>query len=185
MPAFWLTYSAWLVSELYIWRRDRPISGAAKADDQGSRAGIVVVMIVSITAAFVVASKTRAAAIDVQHVKQFGLGVMIAGIALRLWSVRTLGAFFRTKVTILSDHSLVRTGPYRLVRHPAYTGALMTCVGLGFALGNWAALGLLVIVPAAAYFRRIRIEERLLAAQFGAQWQGHARATWVLLPFVW
>ncbi len=74
MSAFWLTYSVWLLGEIYIWLRDRPISGAATADDKGSRVGIVFAMIVNITAAFVL---TRADQ-DARH----GLSEIVYGRAL-------------------------------------------------------------------------------------------------------
>lgn len=72
----------------------------------------------------------------------FGLGIvlMIAGIALRQCSIVVLGKYFTSDVAAQSGHSLIEVGPYRYVHHPSYTGALLTLLGFGLALGNWAGL---------------------------------------------
>jgi protein-S-isoprenylcysteine O-methyltransferase Ste14 len=79
---------------------------------------------------------------------------------------------------------LVEAGPYRWLRHPAYTGTMMTLLGFGLAFGNWISLALLVIVPLLAYGYRISVEERALRARFGPQFDTYARARWRLLPFL-
>jgi protein-S-isoprenylcysteine O-methyltransferase Ste14 len=58
---------------------------------------------------------------------------MLAGIALRQWSIRVLGRFFSTTVQVTSDQRIVTNGPYSVVRHPAYSGALLTLLGLGLS----------------------------------------------------
>lgn len=114
-----------------------------------------------------------------------GCALMLLGMPLRWWSVRTLAQFFTIDVAIREGHRIIRSGPYCLLRHPSYTGALMTFWGFGLALGHWSSL-LVVIVPiTAAFLWRIRIEERVLADAFPADYPAYARETKRLIPYVW
>ena len=112
-----------------------------------------------------------------------GLVVLWTGIGLRWWAVRTLGRFFRTEVVIQPEHRLVTSGPYRLLRHPAYTGALLASAGLGLALGSWLSLALCLLLPLAGYLWRIRIEEQALLRLPG--YAEYAARTRRLIPLFW
>ena len=92
---------------------------------------------------------------------------------------------FTVDVSVRPDHELVRRGPYRLVRHPSYTGALLTFLGFALALGSWASLAAVMVPVVLAFLRRIRIEERVLAEAFPEAYPAYARTTWRLVPYVW
>lgn len=114
-----------------------------------------------------------------------GAVVALAGIALRAWSVRTLGQYFTYVVRVSADQKVVESGPYRLLRHPAYTGGLLTGIGIGLSLRY--ALGPAVLGGAmlAAYLIRIAVEERALAAGIGEPYRAYMRRTKRLVPFIW
>ena len=80
-----------------------------------------------------------------------GLALVWAGFGLRIWAIATLGRFFRRVVVVQDEHVVVRTGPYRLIRHPAYAGNLLLYAGLGFALGNLLSLAVLIVLPVAGH----------------------------------
>lgn len=114
-----------------------------------------------------------------------GLALMAGGLILRFWAIRVLARFFTVDVNIQEGHELIRRGPYRLLRHPSYTGSLMTFLGFGLALGNvWSLLVLLAPVVL-AFAWRIRVEERVLAEAFPGQYPDYARQTKRLIPYVW
>jgi protein-S-isoprenylcysteine O-methyltransferase len=115
----------------------------------------------------------------------FGIGLMWLGILLRVWAIRTLGRFFRSVVMIQRDHALVTSGPYRLLRHPSYAGALLTGLGAGVVVGNWFSLAAFVLLPLIGYLRRIQIEEVALAEGLGDAYHNYAAGSRRLLPFVW
>ena len=71
-----------------------------------------------------------------------------------------LGRFFKFTVVVQADHQVVDTGPYRLIRHPSYTGLLMIELGLGIALGTWLSIPACLLPPLIAFAVRLVTEER-------------------------
>lgn len=114
-----------------------------------------------------------------------GCAAMAAGLAFRAWSIHVLARWFTVDVAIGPDHQLVRSGPYRLLRHPSYTGALLTFYGFGLALGSAWSLAALVLVVTAAFLWRIRVEEAALRGAFPDAYPAYARETKRLIPGVW
>jgi protein-S-isoprenylcysteine O-methyltransferase Ste14 len=113
-----------------------------------------------------------------------GIGLMLAGLAFRFYAMWVLGRFFTYDITVQVGQTVVETGPYRYIRHPSYTGALITLVGLGLALGNWAALLTILVCMGIAYAYRIAVEEAALVAVLGQPYKKYMRRTQRLVPFL-
>jgi protein-S-isoprenylcysteine O-methyltransferase len=113
-----------------------------------------------------------------------GIGFLAAGVALRRYAVSALGRLWVHEVAIQAQHEVIEAGPYRWIRHPAYTGSLLGFVGVGLAMGNWAALLVIAAVPMLAYAYRVSVEERALAAALGDQYRAYMRRTRRFIPFV-
>jgi len=114
-----------------------------------------------------------------------GLAVFALGLLLRAWAVHELGRFFKFTVVVQADHRVVDTGPYRLIRHPSYTGLLMAELGLGIALGTWLSIPACLAPPLIAFAIRIRHEERVLAGELGDPYRTYMERTRRLVPGVW
>lgn len=114
-----------------------------------------------------------------------GVGVMLVGFLIRLSAILTLGGAFTQRVAVREGHPVVERGLYRLVRHPAYTGAVITYLGIGLALGNWVSLFATVASALAGYGYRIRIEERVLRRSLDGYEAYVARTPYRLVPGVW
>jgi protein-S-isoprenylcysteine O-methyltransferase len=179
------SYAAWIILETWISLRDRH-RRSGTSGDRGSLLVLIASLAAAILAAWYAAVTQRWARIEPFHFALFlaGLALVWAGMAFRLWAVLTLGKFFRTTVMVQDEHRLVESGPYRWLRHPAYTGTMMTLMGFGLGFGNWISLALLTIVPLLAYGYRISVEERALRARFGPQFDAYARVRWRLIPFL-
>ncbi len=118
-------------------------------------------------------------------VRWIGLFIFVAGLALRWYAIGYLGKFFTVNVAIHSDHRLIESGPYRHIRHPSYTGALIAFIGLGLSFGNWISLAIFTIPILIAFLVRIQIEERALAEAIGQPYREYQKRTRRLVPFVY
>jgi protein-S-isoprenylcysteine O-methyltransferase Ste14 len=107
------------------------------------------------------------------------------GVSIRLLAVITLRRQFTTTVSIMKSHTIIETGIYRRIRHPAYLGYLASLLGIGLILGNWAGLLALVVLPLLGVLYRIHVEERVLLDHFGPAYQEYASRTKRLLPGIW
>ncbi|EXU62121.1 MULTISPECIES: methyltransferase family protein [Streptomyces] len=108
--------------------------------------------------------------------------VFVGAVGLRLWAIHTLGRYYSHRVRVLGDHEIVRTGPYRVVRHPAYLGmALAHVVFVLFFLNTYSAAALMVLL--ATMVVRILIEERTLLTLPG--YSDYAATHRRVIPWVW
>jgi protein-S-isoprenylcysteine O-methyltransferase Ste14 len=114
-----------------------------------------------------------------------GFVVLALGLALRAWAAHELGRFFRFTVVVQADHRVVDTGPYRLVRHPSYTGLLMIELGLGIELGTWLSIAACLLPPLIAFAIRLRHEEKILISELGQPYRVYMARTHRLVPGVW
>jgi protein-S-isoprenylcysteine O-methyltransferase Ste14 len=112
-----------------------------------------------------------------------GLALQAGAILLAVWARRHLGRNWSGAITQTVDHQLVRSGPYRLVRHPIYTAMLGLVIGTALVSGELHAL-VAVAVIAVAYWRKILLEERHLRNVFGAEYDAYRRDTWAVVPGV-
>jgi protein-S-isoprenylcysteine O-methyltransferase len=114
-----------------------------------------------------------------------GIVLTIVGIALRWFAIYWLGRWFTVNVAIAEDQKLIDTGPYRYVRHPSYTGALLAFLGISLCIGKVISI-LIIMLPVVAVFSwRIHVEETVLAQAFGAPWQAYAARTKRLVPGIY
>jgi len=181
---FWTTCAAWFVMWIWIARHAHATAAAA---DRGSRTFLVVSLWAGLLLSFILAWTVPAVRIAGGGWVPLLVGFLLvwAGIGLRLWSVRTLGRFFRTVVTIQADHHLIDTGPYRLIRHPSYAGSVLSVTGIGLALGNWLSVAVCLAFTLVGFGRRIVVEEAALQDAFTGSYKTYTRHTWRLVPFVW
>lgn len=114
-----------------------------------------------------------------------GVALFVIGILLRWYSIIHLGRFFTVDVAIAADHRLVDTGPYRFVRHPSYTGALLAFIGYGLVMRNWASLLLISAPIFVAFLYRINVEERVLVQALGDRYRAYSARTKRLIPFIY
>jgi protein-S-isoprenylcysteine O-methyltransferase Ste14 len=99
--------------------------------------------------------------------------------------VVTLGSFFTTSVEVQADHRVIERGPYAVLRHPSYAGALLSVIGFSLALGSWLSCLVATVWGLAAFAQRIVVEERALASRLGPAWTAFAVTRKRLIPLLW
>lgn len=152
-------------------------------EDRGNRWVLAAFGILSIAAAYLSAWCDRKDiwVLDGDTVRWLGVALMMPAGIIRLWPVYVLGNRFSGLVAIQPGHTLVTTGIYRVVRNPSYVGLLLGSFAWALAFRSVVGLVLaaLMIPPLIA---RIHAEERLLASQFGAEYESYRNRTWRLVP---
>jgi protein-S-isoprenylcysteine O-methyltransferase Ste14 len=113
-----------------------------------------------------------------------GLALVVIGIAFAIWAIATLGRHYDLELEIHRDHELVRTGPYRFVRHPIYTGLGLHFIGACLATGNLLLVAGTLLVTFPALYLRAKTEERLLRERFGPAYDAYARQVGMLVPLL-
>jgi len=176
----------YLVSEILLNLTRRSRSKTGTKQDRSTLGILWLVIAVSVMVGVFVAQNFRATALPYGRMfASAGLVLFVAGLMLRWWAIITLGRFFTVDVTIEKDHDLVERGPFRIVRHPSYTGVLLAFVGLGLSLGNWAALLVILIPIGVAFIHRMNVEEDALSRALGPRYTEYVKRTKRLMPFVY
>jgi protein-S-isoprenylcysteine O-methyltransferase Ste14 len=114
-----------------------------------------------------------------------GVGAMVLGLWLRIWSMQVLGRFYSRTLQISEGQTIVQHGPYRWIRNPGYLGSLLVWVGFGLASGNWLTTLTTALLMSLAYQYRIVAEEAMLLEAFGDLYRGYMGRSWRLLPLIY
>ena len=111
--------------------------------------------------------------------------LLLTGTVFRLYAIYILGKYFSATVQIKDGHRIITAGPYKLLRHPSYTGAYIAM--LGSAVFIHSVIGILVfgIGMLLIYHLRIKTEEKTLIQNFGKEYLDYSQRTWKMFPFVW
>jgi protein-S-isoprenylcysteine O-methyltransferase Ste14 len=178
-------YFVWIASELFgavlIPRLRR--RGATRVErDRGSGPLIIFTVFVSIILAFSFGYTGIGELPDWAF--YLGIFLMFLGILVRQWAIAVLGRFFSLTVRVAEDHRVVEKGPYRVVRHPSYTGVLITFIGLGLAVQSWGALLVLLGVFSLSFGYRMRVEENALLSELGEDYASYMKRTKRLIPYL-
>ncbi len=114
-----------------------------------------------------------------------GLAFIIIGLIVRWISIISLRRFFTVDINIAHDHRLVTKGIYRIIRHPAYSGSLLSFLGLGMVFSSWISVAVIFIPILLAFLYRIRVEEKALIAHFGDEYVRYSISTKRLIPRIY
>jgi protein-S-isoprenylcysteine O-methyltransferase Ste14 len=172
-----------LMDSLRLYLQGR---GTAMRQDRGTRLIVTLALYLGIFAALAIANVSGLRAYA-NNWWTLGLGValVLAGTVLRAWAIVSLGRYFRRNVTIVPGQQIVRRGPYRMLRHPSYTGIFLILAGFGLAFGSWVGAGVGLLIIFVGVLPRIRVEERALSQAFEADYTDYANSTARIIPHVW
>ncbi len=181
----WL-FNAWIVGEIVIAFATRTRSGQGSRHDRGTQILLWVVIVGSFVASGF-AGAIGAADIAFHHdgLRIAALVLLVAGLAIRIAAIVTLGRAFSANVAIRASQTILRTGLYSVVRHPSYLGMELIFLAAGLHSHNWISLAIVLILPTLAVLHRIRVEEAALRGAFGDEYADYCRTTKRLIPGVY
>jgi protein-S-isoprenylcysteine O-methyltransferase Ste14 len=156
----YLIYILWILSEIILNRLFRAGKSDQQSRDKKTEFVLWITIAIAVTSAVFA---TFICALPISRHPQtslLGLILIFIGIIFRFVAIKQLGRFFTVDVTIRKDHQLMQNGFYKYLRHPSYTGSLLSFLGFGLSLNNWMSLGFAFIPVLLAFIRRMNIEEK-------------------------
>jgi protein-S-isoprenylcysteine O-methyltransferase len=176
----------WVLSEVLLTIFVRARRGVAQSQDRVSFVILYGGIFVGVALAILLKTQRWADIhLNFYLLNALALVLLVGGIALRATAILTLGRFFTTNLAVQQEQRVVRQGLYRWMRHPSYTGGLISFVGLGVAFANWLSLAALVVVIFASYIHRMNTEEKVLIASLGEEYLDYTRHTKRLIPGIY
>lgn len=182
VATFWAAFVLWNGAELVL--NAKQLTAPSDTRDRGSFRLLVLILGIAFSLDFAFVFLLPGAAIVSAARMVFAVGIfcVVVGTALRWYAVATLGRYFTVNVATQASQPVIDVGPYRYIRHPAYAGSLLALIGFALALGNWAGVLAMLILPGSAFGYRIAVEEAALVSALGEPYSRYMRRTWRLIP---
>jgi protein-S-isoprenylcysteine O-methyltransferase Ste14 len=185
MLIFYTVYGLWISSEVLLNRLMRSGSADKKKTDNHTEIYLWLTIVGSTMACVFLSKQFPMPIISSIYFNYFGLAVIVIGMLIRLMAIKQLGRFFTVDVTIRKDHQLMQSGFYKYLRHPSYTGSILSFIGFGLSWNNWLGLVVVFVPIVLVFIYRINIEEKVLTQQFGPLYSDYMSRSKRLLPFVY
>jgi protein-S-isoprenylcysteine O-methyltransferase Ste14 len=182
---FEIIWIAWLLSEIFLNRLWRSKIANSKELDKNSLNLIWISIVVSMTLGILCSNYWVAPIVTNSALLYIGSALIVIGMIIRFIAIRTLGKFFTVDLAIHGNHSLVQHGLYKTIRHPSYTGSLLSFFGFGLSLNNWISLIIIFVPILITFINRINIEEKLMLSQFGPDYETYKKKSKRLIPGIY
>lgn len=181
-----ILYFAWVASEVVIAIGTRTRHDSGNVRDRGTLYLLWAVILASMTLGSTFGQASHVGGFpNAYWLRILTLGLFILGLAIRWTAVITLGRSFSSNVAIHSTQTVMKSGLYRWMRHPSYTGLIVIFVAAGLHTRNWIAFLIVTVPTTAALLYRIHVEEIALREHFGEEYIAYSRETSRLIPGVY
>ena len=176
----------WVLSEIVLARVKRSGLKSSDLTDRNSLRVIWITIAVSTTLGWIFGISNAGHIYGFEYTFRItGLVLITAGILIRAIAIIILNKYFTVDVAIVSGHRLITSGMYKYVRHPSYTGSLLSFAGLGIFWCNWVSMIVIILPVFAAFSYRIKVEEKVLIKNFGEEYISYTEKTKKLLPKIY
>ncbi len=179
-------YLIWGISEitLAITKRSRT-KGSKEADKSSLRFLWIAILISTFLGVYLGLKGTGLILAEYHFIPTLGILLIVLGLILRWTAILTLKKYFTVNVAILSNHKVIQKGIYGFIRHPAYTGSLLSFLGLGISFSNWLSSVVIFLPIIVAFIYRIKVEEKALVEAFGDEYLNYCKVTKRLIPKIY
>ncbi len=173
----------WVASEILLAVLKRSKEEKSGKYDKSSLRYLWLVIIFAISGGVYIAIR-GIGAIQATRIAAPYLGIILIlmGLLIRWIAIFTLRKYFTVNVAIAKDHRIIKSGIYKYVRHPSYSGSILSFLGLGIYFSNWVSLPIIFIPITFSFIYRIKVEETALRRKFGEEYADYARKTSRLIP---
>lgn len=185
MSIFTIVWLIWCASEVLLNRLIRSGANDKKKQDRGSLIFIWLMIALAISSGIVLSKLILYPISNQSQLPYIGLFIVVLGMVLRFFSIWSLGRFFTVDVTIRDNHEIKKDGLYKILRHPSYSGSLLSFIGFGVSLNNWLSLVTIIFFITIAFLNRIRIEEKALIEYFGDDYLNYKKNTYRIIPWIY
>ena len=182
---FEITWICWLLSEILLNILLRSGSAGTEDFDKKSLRLIWITIIVSIVLGVLCAVNIEVPIVGAYWLNYTGVAIIILGMILRFVAIKTLGRFFTVDLSVREGHTLVNAGLYKYIRHPSYSGSLLSFFGFPLSLNNWVSLIVIFVPVLLVFLYRIRLEEGMLVKQLGTEYEAYQKRTKRLIPWIY
>jgi protein-S-isoprenylcysteine O-methyltransferase Ste14 len=179
-------YWGWVVSEVGILVATRTRHSSGDVRDRGSLAVLWLTIVASLIAGIWI-GRANAANIfrGALWVRYLSIGLLIAGLIIRWIAILSLGKSFSANVAIHATQRVYKSGLFRFVRHPSYSGLLLIFTSIGLYTLNWLGFAVVILPCTGALLYRIQVEEAALSAAFGVEYAEYSQTTKRLIPAIY
>ena len=184
--AWQFLYYAWVGSEVVIAIATRTRHSSGNVRDRGTLYLLWAVILASMTAGIWFSEASSIGLSPNAHwLRDVALALLIVGLAIRWTAIITLGKSFSSNVAIHSTQTVLKTGLYRWMRHPSYTGLILIFFAAALRTRNWISFLIIFIPATATLLYRIHVEEVALRSHFGEEYIAYSRETKRLVPGIY
>jgi protein-S-isoprenylcysteine O-methyltransferase Ste14 len=178
----------WIVFIWFFYQEIRLLStvagGPANTQDAGTHRRINIGTDIALLLAFMVSFLPCFIMSHQRIALEAGIGLLIVGSLFRRYCIRILGKYFTAAVIVNANQPVIENGPYRWIRHPGYTAVIIVFLGIGFALGSWLSLVILLLEACFVYSWRVIAEEKALLDTIGEPYRAYMARTKRFIPFI-
>ena len=182
---FEITWSVWFLSEILLNRLFRSNMKSSKNQDRNSLRLIWITIIVSISLGIISKFLVEFPMAKSAWLSYSGLLIIVIGMVIRFIAILTLRRFFTVDLSIQHNHELINKGLYKYIRHPSYTGSLISFLGFSISMNNWISAIIIFVPVLLVFLHRMKLEEQLLLEKFGDKYLEYTKNTARLIPGVY
>lgn len=154
-------------------------------DQEASSFPWILLSVISVIAISVASREMNLLHIELQLLSWIGIILYIAGISLRFWGIIRLGKQFTRNVNVIEGDTIVSSGPFRLLRHPLYTGLFVILLGVSCYSGSLLGLTIILSFFLPVLLKRISLEESMLRKAFGQDYEDWCKRRYRLIPYIY
>jgi protein-S-isoprenylcysteine O-methyltransferase Ste14 len=180
----YLVLAAFFMVEL-ILRKNGTAKNLGETKSDSNSTLYVIISLFTVLSLSVISNLLKIGAFDNETVSKIALILMVLGLFMRVWSMITLKKSYTRTLLTTENQTVIKSGPYKIIRHPGYLGTILIWCFAGPAMQNIVVsiVAPMLIIPAYSY--RILNEEKMLAERFGELYKDYIIHSWRLIPFVW